>query len=265
MSSRTPLFYRVWKPRPLSFSLSLSLCCRKIPFCTHGKSPMHTVRKVLAAFDLPLLFWFLRVLSFFYAKGSKRIACIPVHIPLGRVTGIMHSKRRRERGNSERRHDDGARKSSGWERDRRKARKQEGKERNQTSSWDVNSRACSPPARYRYFVLTRVPLSTRCTHMHQTVDRKRRAEGEAHNSVHSEAFEREVCSACTLHSRAVHNSYCPSTRCTADSARFLPQLSPSPQIDASHRSHARITCAFESATRMHSTHTQIMHGHLFRR
>lgn len=37
------------------FSFSFSLRRGKIPFCTHGKSPMHTVRKVLAAFDLPLL------------------------------------------------------------------------------------------------------------------------------------------------------------------------------------------------------------------
>lgn len=106
------------------------------------------------------------------------------------------------------------------------------------------------------------------THMHQTVDEMRRTGGEARNSVHSEAFEREVCSACTLHSRAVHNSYCPSSRCTRlRQGTAVPSRLAFSSPDRWIPSIARTAYVppFEPATRMRSTHPQIMHGHLFRR
>lgn len=79
-----------------------------------------------------------------------------------------------------------------------------------------------PSMRHRVLCIRarRVSLSTRCTHASGNGGKLaydaiwKEAEEERCNSVHSEAFGREVCSACTLHSRAVHNSYCPSTRRT---------------------------------------------------
>lgn len=79
--------------------------------------------------------------------------------------------------------------------------------------------ARSPPARHRGALYSGASIFEYLVH---TCIRQRREArvwrgveggrgGERRNSAHSEAFGREVCSACTLHSRAVHNSYCPST------------------------------------------------------
>lgn len=90
-----------------------------------------------------------------------------------------------------------------------------GRERNETSSWDVNSYAFAAGA----VPSTLYPGASIFEYLaHTCISGVEEEKEEGRNSVHSEAFGREVCSACTLHSRAVHNLYCPSTHDVAPSS-----------------------------------------------
>lgn len=151
------------------------------------------------------------------AQREWRVCSYACSIPLQRVTGIMHGKRGEkknpERGGCGKTIKRETKTKAPSKRETVGARCSKGvRERNETSSWDVNSsaRVCRRRGT-EYFVLAReVSLSTTGAHMHQATAERRGVKGgreeERRNSVHSEAFGREVCSACTLHSRAVHNS-----------------------------------------------------------